>query len=150
MSIHQMIPGTTPGQRVRDITLRVQTLDGGGYRVSSPQARGWAAVAKTPVDLARAIHQAYLEVSCASYARFKGRPYDLDLLTTHVDGDPLAEGPQARQRARRSTTKAAHHPASWARLTDTTWRSPSGRVYRQDTRAVTAVIRRRRELGLPT
>lgn len=143
------IPPPASAQRVTTITLQVEALGAGGLRLSTPQARGWAAVARTQTELAKAVQAAYLEVSCASYARAKGAPYDLDVLTTHVPGDSLAAAPQRRVRGRVARRKT-YHVEDWTRMEDGRWRSPSGRVYREDTTAVRNVVRKRAEKGLPT
>jgi hypothetical protein len=128
----------------------VESLEDGRLRISSPHARGWAAVASTPLDLAHVMRAAFNEVACASYALAKGQAYDLDQLTTHVPGDTLAADPQRRVRTGRTTRRKSHAVELWTRYTDGTWRSPSGRVYREDTKAVQNVIKKRREKGLPT
>lgn len=144
------IPGTQQGQRVRTITLQVETLDGGGLRLSTPLARGWATVARTQLELARGIEQAYREVACASYARARGRAYDLDAMTTHVPGDTLAAMPQQRVRGAGTRSHRAQRVEAWSKLEDGRWRSPSGRAYRAESMHVQNVIRKRAERGLPT
>ncbi|HEX2263468.1 MAG TPA: hypothetical protein VHH52_06860 [Pseudonocardiaceae bacterium] len=134
-------------QRVRAITLTVETLSDGRLRVSTPQARGWATTAQDPMGLARAVELAYREVAVASYARARGTTYDLDQLTERVPGDPLADA--AMQRAPRRVRKKVHDPGAWAKFDDGRWRSPSGRLYRPDSTAVRNVIARRVALGLP-
>jgi len=143
------IPGTTPGQRVRVMTVQVEALKSGGFRLSSPQARGWAAVATTQRDLAIALQRGFVEVSCASYARAKGSHYDLDALTTHVPSDPLASTPQRRVRGQRAKRREAYAPEAWTKYDDGRWRSPAGRVYRADSMAVKNVVRKRVAKGLP-
>ncbi len=142
------LPGRT-GARVRTIPLQVDQLPGGGLRISSPAARGWAGTARTSHELARVVQEAFQEVAVASYARAKGVPYDLDVLTIHVPGDPLAAVPQRRMR-RRTTRHKSYAVEDWTRMEDGRWRSPAGRAYRADSTAVQNVIRKRREKGLPT
>jgi len=135
------------------IMLQVETLPSGGYRFSSPQARGWAAVAANPGDVLRSLHTAFQEVQIASYARARAEVYDLDALTAHVPGDPLAAAPQQRiRRPRNPNTRRTHSPADWSKMTDqsgTRWRSPSGRMYREDTATVRNMVAKRTALGLP-
>lgn len=140
------------GGRVRTIPLQVDQLPGGGLRISSPAARGWAGTARTTYELARVVQQAFQEVAVASYARAKGMPYDLDVLTTHVPGDPLADTPQRRVRnaSRRTARHKSYAVEDWTRMEDGRWRSPAGRAYRADSTAVQNVIRKRQEKGLPT
>lgn len=145
------LPTRPAGQRVRTIALQVDALEDGRLRISSPHARGWAATARTPVELARVVQEAYTEVACASYALARGQAYDLDQMTTHVPGDSLADAPQRRVRgAVRTTRRKAYAPESWTRMDDGRWRSPSGRAYREDSTVVGNVIKRRQEKGLPT
>ncbi len=146
---HRPLPVRGPG-RMPVIALQVETLEGGRLRMSSPHARGWAAVVATPAQVVQAIQDAYTEVACASYARAKGTTYDLDVLTSKVDGDPLAGGTPGRERTPRTTRRKSHSPADWSRMEDGRWRSPSGRAYREDSRVVQDVVARRKERGLPT
>lgn len=144
-------PARRPTQRVRTIALQVEALENGRLRISSPHARGWAGVAGNPMELAYVLGQAFTEVTCASYALAKGEPYDLDRMTTHVPGDALAANPQRRLRSGgRTTRRKSHAPELWTKYEDGTWRSPAGRTYGENTRAVQNVIKRRREKGLPT
>lgn len=144
------LPPQPGGRRVTTIGLTVEALESGRVRISSPHARGFAATAGTPMELAQAVARAFTEVACASYALAKGSPYDLDQMTTHVPGDPLAANPQRRVRGRRTVRAKAYDAAAWTKYEDGSWRSPSGRQYREDTTAVQNVIRKRRERGLPT
>jgi hypothetical protein len=141
--------GQLAGQRVRTITIHVEKL-ADGIRISTPQARGWSAHARNSVDLVRALEHAFREVSCASYARAKGVDYDLDVLTTQVPGDPLADQPRHRIRTGRAVRHHAHDPAAWTKMEDGCWRSPGGRKYRSDSAAVRNVVRKREQHGLPT
>ncbi len=149
-SSSQPLPPRPTGQRVRAIALQVESLDGGRLRLSTPHARGWAAVVATPHQFARAVQEAFVEVSCASYALARGAAYDLDSMTTHVAGDPLAASQQRRVRTGRTTRIKSHPPEAWTKFENGKWRSPAGRVYRPDTKAVQNVIKRRTEKGLPT
>lgn len=144
------LPGAPAAQRVRTIPLQVDCLPSGGYRLSSPLARGWAAVARTHGELAKAIQQAYVEVTVASYARAKGEAYDLDAMTMQVSGDPLAAMPPRRIRGARSERRQTYDVEDWTRLEDGRWRSPSGRAYREDTALVRNVRAKRDARGLPT
>lgn len=134
----------------RAISMLVERLPGGGYRLSTPHARGWAIVCNTPMQLANAMPAAFTEVSVSSYARAKGAVYDLDQLTGRVAGDVLAGAAAGRAKKPRTGRRAAHSPADWS-MTDTgAWRSPSGRMYREETLTVQRVKAKRATLGLPT
>lgn len=142
------LPPARPDARVTAISLTVEAQANGHYRISSPHARGWAAVVGTQTELAHALNRAFHEVSVASYARAHGAPYDLDVLTERVAGDPLANQPRARQRTG-TRKRATYHPGDWERFEDgTRWRSPSGRIYRADSSQVRSVIRARLERGM--
>lgn len=150
------LPPSRPDLRVTTVSLTVEAMPGGRYRLSTPHARGWAATVSNQNELARALAESFTEVSVASYARAKGHAYDLDALTERVHGDALAHTPRVRaaedgrlvtgstRRMRRKT----HHPADWSKLEDGRWQSPSGRAYRADTKQVQYVIRARLERGL--
>jgi hypothetical protein len=136
--------------QVQAVTLQVEVLSNGAYRLSTPHARGWAAVAASPRDLVRALGDAFTEVQVASYARMKGEVYDLDKLTMQVPGDALAASAAGRVRR---PARQTHSPADWSKLVDqsgTRWRSPSGRLYRENTRTVRNMVAKRAALGLPT
>lgn len=142
------VPGShrTP----RAISVLVEQLPSGGYRLSTPHARGWAATCSTPTQLATALHHAYREATIAAYARAKGAVYDLDQLTGQVVGDVLAGGTTGRARRPRTTRRAAHSPADWSMADNGSWRSPSGRIYGPETLAVQRVKAKRTAMGLPS
>ena len=144
------IPLSPHAGRVRTIPLRVDVLPSGELRLSSPAARGWSGTARTSHELARVVREAFREVSCASYARAKGEPYDLDVLTIRVAGDPLAGDQQRRIRGQRTARHKSYAPEDWTRMDDGRWRSPGGRFYQADSTAVRNVIKKREEKGLPT
>lgn len=149
MTYHLDTPltGRQSGQRVQTIQLQVDTLPGNRLRISTPMARGWARTAATASELARAVHAAFLEVSVAGYARAHGEPYDLDALTGHQPGDPLANAKPRQVRNRRNGRKP-YNPQDWTPQPDGTWRSPGGRLYRADSTAVQNVIKKRDDYGL--
>lgn len=133
--------------QVRSIPLQVDALPGGRVRVSTPLARGWAAVASNPHELARVLAQAWMEAQLASYARWQGEMYELDVLTEVVPGDALAAAART-QEFRHRKRNDQYNPADWALLPDGNWRSPSGRSYRPDTAVVGRVRAARRRLGI--
>ena len=132
--------------QIRSIPIQLDSLPE-GLRVSTPLARGWAAVARTPHQLAQAIAQAFTEAQVASYARWHGVAYDQDELTDVVSGDSLAAATRTQDFRRRERSDQ-HDPGDWTPLSDGFWRSPGGRRYRPDAAIVQRVRRRRRELGL--
>lgn len=137
------------------INVQVEHMTDGSMRISTPHARGWAAVARTPVELARGLSQAFIETSVAAYARARGQAYDLDAMTGQVPGDPLASLPAPRVRSKSPQRRKAYSPADWQKVTmddrsGAMWRSPGGRMYRAETAAVRSVVRKRAAMGLPT
>lgn len=141
------------GHQPSSIPLQVDVLADGRFRLSTPVARGWAEVASDPRQLFRALNNAFTEVAVASYARAKRQPYDLDQLTGHVPGDPLAGTRQSRiPGARPAGRRKSYNPEDWTRLADQpgVWQSPSGRRYREDSKVVQSVLSRRAQLGLET
>lgn len=142
------------GHQPSSIPLQVDVLADGRFRLSTPVARGWAAVASDPRQLFLAMRDAFTEVAVASYARAKREPYDLDQLTGHVPGDALAGSRQSRvPGARPAGRRKSYNPEDWVKLTEgaggrVVWQSPSGRRYREDTKVVRSVLSRRAQLGL--
>lgn len=132
---------------IRTVTLTVEAMADGRFRLSSPQARGWAYAGRTERHLAEGIRSAYREVGNASMARAVGERYDLDELTMHVPGDTLAGRPQSRPRAAPRQHRGAYYPEEWKRLEDGKWRSPSGRKYREDSVQVQHVIAKLQSRG---
>jgi hypothetical protein len=133
------IPPPRPGQRVRAIPLQAELLPGGGIRISSPLARGWAGHARTAVELANTLAHAFTEVEIAGYAMAHGANYDQDRLTEQVEGDALAGTKMARRRGP-VARRAAHPPEAWSMHHDGSWRSPAGRRYPPDSPHVQRVI----------
>lgn len=145
----QQMPAPAPTRnQVRALELKIESLPGGMLRVSTPLARGWAAVARTPVELARAVQGAFVEAQAASYARWKGEAYDLDEATDVVPGDSLAAAVRSTEFKHRSRSDI-HSPAEWTPLADRHWRAPNGRRYRPDTQIVRNVIAARVRMGIP-
>lgn len=129
------------------ILVMIEPLPSGGYRLSTPYARGWAARVLNPIELAHGVRQAFTEVQVSAYARAHGKVYDLDGLTSQVSGDPLASGPVSReQRPRRG--RRSHSPADWKMTDNGSWKSPKGRVYGASTQVVQRVLARRQQMGL--
>jgi hypothetical protein len=139
-------PAPTRNQ-VRSVPLRIDALPGGRLRVSTPLARGWAATARTPEQLAAAITAAFTEAQVATYARWCNGTYDLDELTEVQVGDPLA-APTRTQSYQHRKRSDQHNPADWTPLSSGHWRSPSGRSYRPDATIVARVKAARRRQGI--
>lgn len=149
-------PAAQPHQ-VRTLDLRVEALPGGGLRVSTPSARGWAAVARNRVELEAAVSAAFTEAQCAAYARWRGERYDLDQLTDPVPGDPLApprRAPRRRTQAagegwgRNQRRPDTHRPEDWTSTHDGGWMSPGGNKYAPHTQMAQRITARRRAAGL--
>lgn len=148
----------------RTITVTVQALPGGQLRVSTPHARGWAAVARSPHQLARAIANAFTETSVAGYAAWRKQRYDLDKLT--AADDPTEPHQQALTGGGRSTQGGGYrtaavsysrgatvrpdqaHPAAWSPNEDGSWCSPAGRRFTHPA-TIAKVVERRAAMGLP-
>lgn len=141
------IPPPRPGQRVRAIPLQAEIMPGGGIRISSPMARGWAGHARTAVELVQAMQQAFTEVEVAAYSRAHGQYYDQDRLTMHVAGDSLAGERKERHRGA-AQRRAAHPPEAWSMLDDGSWRSPGGRRYPANSPQVQRVISKLEAKGI--
>jgi hypothetical protein len=127
--------------------MMVEPLPGGGYRLSTPHARGWAAAVRTPNELAQGVRKALTEAQVAAYAKAHSKVYDLDGMTGQVVGDPLAGKPVTREtRSRRG--RRSHSPADWRMTDNGSWKSPNGRVYGPTTQIVQRVLAGRQRMGL--
>jgi len=135
----------------RSVVVRIEALPGGLMRVSAPDAAGWAAAARTPAELARAVAAAFVEHDIASYASRQGRVYDGVGTALGVDargGQPRPSRPDRKPGARRRAD--TYDPAAW-RLDDLgRLVSPSGkRAYPATSWVAQRVMAGRTELGLP-
>lgn len=146
---HRPIPAPGGGRVPKAIMMMVEPQPGGGYRISTPHARGWAAVVHNPNQLAHGVRQAFTETQLAAYARAHNRVYDLDGMTGQVVGDPLA-GKAVTREARPRRGRRSHSPADWKMTDNGSWKSPNGRVYGPSTQVVQRVLAGRQRLGLPT
>lgn len=143
------VTGAAPVRnQVRVVDVRLETMPEGFIRVSTPQARGWAVTVRTRDELARAIQQAFVEAQVASYAAWRGEPYDLDALTPVDNTHPLTAATRTRDFTVRARTDV-HNPDDWTPMSDGRWRSPGGRLYGPDTDAVRKVLAKRHRPHLP-
>jgi hypothetical protein len=152
VSLNGSLGGPPPiRNQVRSLPVQVDYsppgVPPGHWRVSTPLARGWAAVVSNPHDLARALVAAATEAQIASYARLHSQPYELDVLTDVVPGDPLAQAHRTVDHRRRVRTDQ-HHPGDWVPMPDGRWRAPCGRMYRPDSGVVRRVKAARLRLGI--
>lgn len=138
-----------PRQGARHIQLNLKRMDSGQVRVSTPQARGWATVARGPDQLWRAVAAAFTQASLAGHAAWLG--------DTSADPDEPARR-RTRQGGLREGISWARNaaarpdvadPAEWTPLPDGAWLSPGGKRYRAAS-VINPVIMRRAALGLPT
>lgn len=141
----------------RHIQLNLKRLDSGQVRVSTPQARGWATVARGPDQLWHALQAAFAQAGLAGQAAWAGQGYGHDERTDPDDPtepaprrQPAHTGPKhgiswSRDAAARPDVA---DPADWLPLPDGAWLSPAGKRYRAP-RIVNPVIARRAALGLP-
>jgi hypothetical protein len=129
-----------------------------GLRVSTPSARGWAAVVRNRAQLAQAVLEAFTEAQVAAYAAAHGEEYDLSALTAAVPNDPMAppvSRPGARSQpgvgwSRGQRRPDTHDPAQWSKQPDGAWRSPGGVAYGATSQMARRIVARRNRLGLPT
>lgn len=146
-----------PRQGARHIQLNLKRMDSGQVRVSTPQARGWATVARGPDQLWHAVVAAFAQASIAGHAAWLSEPYGHDERTAADDPDepPRRRAPQTGLREGISWARDAAarpdvaDPAEWTPLPDGTWLSPGGKRYRAAS-VLQPVIARRAALGLPT
>lgn len=122
------------------VPLNVTRLPSGGLRLDSPAAPGYAATARGPFELARAVDAVMREAACAAYARQRGQAYDLGLLENgHAERSVNVAGRRY---------PPVNDPASWTPNPDGSWQSPSGRQYSGDAQIVGKVKARRSARGL--
>jgi len=131
-------PAVTEHQ-IRSVTVQISQHPEGGLLIRAQQAPGWSQLVRTQDQLARAVHAAFTESQCASYAAWRGQAYDND-----TDG-VLAPVRRKRGPGRRDV----HDVESWMKMEDGRWRSPSGRAYGAETQAAMRVQDKRRRMGLP-
>lgn len=156
--------GTLPGpgplrHQPRRITLTVDALPDGRLRVSTSGARGWAAVARGPHQLAHAVGRAFTEEAVAAYSAWRRQRYDLDTLTERDDptepprreiGRPRpVDGSRVSYGKDRVVRPDQASPEDWTPNRDGSWRSPNGKRFTSP-KYVGPLVRRRRELGLST
>jgi hypothetical protein len=149
----RQIPGELHGaaptaRQVRTMTLNVEQLDGGKWRLTLPRIPAWAAVAATPSQVAVGIRSAFTELQIAAYADWRNTVLDIDVVTYR------------RRRPKRSAAKKVrkdvHPPEAW-RLTGESdargvplWQSPGAKqlCYAEDCQVVQRVIAKREKAGL--
>lgn len=150
-----------PRRGARHVELQLQRLDDGRLRVSTPQARGHAVIAKGPDQLWHAVIAAFREATIAGYAMFHGVPYDLDALTDPTDPtEPKRRRPTTKRENSGDPGEVSYgrgsvvrpdqlHPADWIPNADGSWTSPKGRTFRDPAKIQALKIRRGR-MGLAT
>lgn len=144
--------------------LTIERTTGGGVRVTCDAAPGWNAVARTPVELHRAITEGWREADVAAYAQREGQTYDLlahDVAAVNLSlqGATLPVDVDEQQLVIAAVTAAATvpgelpkraDPLAWTPMPDGRWQSPSGRVYGPQTQVVQRVVAHRAEMGVDT
>lgn len=144
--------------------LTIERTTGGGVRVTCDDAPGWCAVARTPVELHRAISEGWREADVAAYAQRAGQTYDLlahDVAAVNLSlqGAQLPIDVDEQHAAIAAVVSTAMTPGelpkrsnslAWTPEPDGRWRSPSGRIYGPQTQVVQRVIAQRAEMGVDT
>lgn len=141
-----------------ELSLLVSRTPEGALRLTTPMTPGWAAVARTPGELALAVEWAYVECAVAAYARLRGMLYDLAETETEIPPEAYARAgrhpdePAEPEPApadevtvrRRKKHPRTHEPEEWVETSDGSMISPTGRTYGPHTRIVASVRARRR------
>lgn len=130
-------PANVPHQ-VREITVRIEQLPDGRWRLTQPRVAGWAAAARTPGEVAAALRQGFTEAQVAAYSDWRGHVYDAAIPTYR------RSRPAGRTRRRRDVYAATE----WRLHEDGRWISPKGHKYPEQTQAVQNVIKERQSMGL--
>jgi hypothetical protein len=140
---HGILAGPAQTARqVKVITVRVEQINRGVFRVTQAATPGWAGVARNPHELARAVAAAFNEAQLATHAGWRNTPYEAP------DGQIYRRPPRPGKPGHRSDV---HDPREWVVVADGRWRDPgSGRLWRPDSQVVRRVQHRRMQLGLPS
>lgn len=157
------VPTTTglPGpartrHQPRSIHVQLDQLPDGQLRISTPHARGWAAIARNRDQLVTAISRAFNEAAIASYSAWNQQRYDLDQLTAKDDPTEPQRRPIREQRAltgsigyaRGAVRPDVTHPGEWTPNPDGSYTSPNGRIFR-DPAFIRRLESKRAKFNLP-
>jgi hypothetical protein len=150
------------GKLARHLELTVQFYDDGRIRVSTPQARGHASVARGPFQLWTALVKARIEATVAGYAMWRGVRYDLDELTDPTDPtEPARKRAYTPREVQGDCSEVSyardgivrpdqHHPQDWTPHPDgVSWISPKGKRYKAP-KYINSLLIDRARMGLPT
>lgn len=133
-------PAPSPRQ-VRRVIVQVDQPARGLLRLTTPSAPGWAATARNPYELARALELAFVESQVAAYSKFRQCEYDMS--------EPEQEVTPRRRPRRRSASRCdVHDPREWTLTADGRWKAPGGNKYRESTDTVQRVMQARMRMGL--
>lgn len=142
-----VLQGPAPTSRqVKTITLQVEQLDGGKWRLTMPRIPAWAHVASAPPHVLVAIRSAFTEAQVAAYSSWRGHQYDADVLP------PVRRRPP--RKAANKTRKDIHPPDAWLMTGDVgddgapIWCSPKGLRLSENSQVVQRVKKKRVKWGL--
>lgn len=124
--------------QVRQITVTIEQLAGGRWRLTQPRVPGWVQAARTASELAIALRQGFTEAQVAAHSDWRMHTYD--------GSGPIYHRPVRRARSHRRND--VYHPTEWI-FTGSAWVSPKGHRYPESTDAVQRVMAARRKMGLP-
>lgn len=138
----ELIGAAPTSRQVKVMTLRVEQLDGGKWRLTLPRIPAWGAVVATPAQLAVGIRSGFTEMQVAAYSDWKNCRYDLDV--------PDYRRRRPKRSAPMKNRRDVHAPTKWKEIPDGRWVSPSGLLYPADCQVVLRVRRKlfRQGLGL--
>lgn len=117
--------------------------------MTSPDLPGWSAIGRGPHELARHVDEAWTELQIAAYSTTRGQAYDLAHHEIRAENLAPRVQPLTRSTDGARVWRYSHDPADWRPLPGGDWESPTGRRYRGDSEAVSKVMARREQLGLP-
>lgn len=124
--------------QVKQITVTIEQLAGGRWRLTQPRVPGWVQAARTASELAIALRQGFTEAQVAAHSDWRMQTYD--------GSGPIYHRPARRGRSHRRND--VYDCREWRRVGDT-WLSPKGHRYPEHTDAVQRVMAARRKMGLP-
>lgn len=134
----RLVPKTP--RQFREVTVKVEQLDGGILRFTMPTVPGWVAAGRSPTDVTRILTAAFRERTIAAYSEWRGTVYDHPAAPQHRRHKPTSRG---RRRC------DVYLPTEWLLDDRGNWVSPKGHRYPESTAVVQKVIKARRAMGLP-
>lgn len=138
--------GAGPTSRqVTTITLRVEQMPDGRWRLTQPRVPAWVAVASSAGQLVAEVRRGFVEAQCVAYADWRGTVPDIEVPSVNYD---RRNGRRPKRSKPNPLRKDTHPPTAWLVLPDGRWRSPKGHLFAEECQVVQRVMQRRVRFGL--